>query len=319
VSTAEVLVDGDRCVVLESKDLRIAVDVDYGAHLFELVDVRSGTNLLHRDPRGPRHHVVGGWFELFPNAGGACEHAGHRLTRAGDIRERRWTHRIVDDETVELTTRSADLPLGLTKTLRLSADTLLVTETVTNLSEEPQQLLWGQHITFGAPFLTAAWRLDLPAAVFHTAGIRPPQAPYAADARGPLSALPTEDGGTVDLTRFPAERFNAMVISEPLPEHWYNVWADDLAAGLTVSWDGETYPVLWLWATRNGHGLDTDAVACAVEPQSSPVPGLDKAAAAGTALSLAPRASRTSWVRTTLHHDPAPVTGVGPAGAPRRA
>lgn len=318
MSAAEVLVDGDRCVVLESEDLRIAVDVDYGAHLFELIDTRSGTNLLHRDPRGPRHHVVGGWFELFPNAGTACEYGGHRLTRAGDIRGRRWTHQVVDDETVELNTQSADLPLGLTKTLRLSADTLLVTETVTNLSDETRQFLWGQHITFGAPFLTAAWRLDLPEVEFHSGATHPPLAPYAADARGPLSALPTEDGGTVDLTQFPAARFNAMLFSEPLPEHWYNVWADDPTAGLTVSWDGDTYPVLWLWATRNGAPNDPDAIACAIEPQVSTVFGLDKAAAAGTALSLAPRASRTSWVRTTLHHDPAPVTGVGPAGAARR-
>ncbi len=67
-----ITVEGHRVARMLGPTVTASVDVDRGAHIFELVDLGSGTNVLYRDPRGLVDHVVGGWYSLFPNAGPAC-------------------------------------------------------------------------------------------------------------------------------------------------------------------------------------------------------------------------------------------------------
>lgn len=304
------MVDGDRCVSLISDDIRVTINADHGAHIYELTDAATGIDLLYRDPRGSRDYVVGGWFELFPNAGAACTVGGRQLSRAGDIQHRRWHCRISSrtssSAAVTFSTASQELPLHIAKTVRITAGVagVDVAEVITNASRETVPYLWGQHLTFGRDFISAGTCIELPdVQVFSSPSVGGKSRLYADGGRGRLDALPAADGGVVDFSRLPGEPFTMMLFTEELPEHWYRIRSKDRALGATVSWDGTAFPYLWIWGTNEGTPRDPDIVALAVEPQSSNVPGLADAMAAGKASSLGPGASRSAWVRLRLHRE----------------
>jgi galactose mutarotase-like enzyme len=300
-------VRGDRCLVLGNDAAEVAVNLDHGAHLYRLLDRRTGIQVLHRDPRGSRHYRVGGWYELFPNAGAPCRHQEFSLSRAGDIQHRPFRARVLETTRsriqVELTARSADMPFRVHKRITVTDDLpgVLVQETITNLSGRPLAFLWGQHITFGRPFLAAGTRVVAPGVLWSAdPATETPNAPYAPRATGPLHALPRIGGGTVDLTSFPDHRFSAMLFSGPLAEAAYSVHSPACDLAVDVRWDGAAFPRLWLWATNGGSAADPGLVAMAIEPQASEVHGLANAVRAGRAPVLDPGASRTGWVQVRM-------------------
>lgn len=313
VDAHETVVDGDRCVLLTTSRVRIALNADHGAHLYELTDLRTGTNLLHRDPRGSRNYVVGGWYELFPNAGAACSVAGYDLSRAGDIQHRPYAYEIrrptPSSVEVAMVADSLEMPFRVEKRVGVTAGApgVHVHETITNTSATTLPYLWGQHITFGEAFVTADCRVELPdVEVFARARTGGAPSPYADGAHGRLHAMPGPDGALVDLTRFPRDVFTMMLFTRRLPEHRYRLWARRLGLGVEVSWDGDAFPHLWIWGTNHGMVLDPDVVAMAVEPQACEIPCLGDAVAAGRAPTLGPGESRSAWVRATLHDQTGP-------------
>src|SRR5581483_7759651 len=94
--------------------------------------------------------------------------------------------------------------------------TLVVEETIRNLSPVPFPMSYGQHIVFGRPFLSPACRIDLPGASVHVdpEPVRPtsalerdarstwPQVPRADGSIRDLRVVPGPDDGTVDQLYF---------------------------------------------------------------------------------------------------------------------
>ncbi|SDT32117.1 DUF4432 family protein [Jiangella sp. DSM 45060] len=304
-SLRETTIDGDRCLVIEDGEIRVSINADHGAHLFELTDLRSGTNLLYEDPRGSRHYRVGAWYELFPNAGPGCVVDGQRISEHGDVQYRRWSWSVraagPDQVAVDLATRSEELPFGIRRSVTFAGGgEVRLDETITNLADRPLHYLWGHHITFGAVMMGPGSRVDLGEAEVFAEAAGDPSALYAPGARGPLHALPGRDGGVVDLTAFPDRPFGTMLFADRLARHRCGIWSGELATGVCVDWDGEAFPALWFWATRKSGAL-SDVVACALEPQASAVHTLSEAIAAGAAPSLDAGASRNAWLRLAVH------------------
>jgi galactose mutarotase-like enzyme len=300
----EEVVDGDRCLRLSNEWMTVTIDVDHGAHLYELIDRRSGVDLLYTDPAGPREYAVGGWYELFPNAGPACELEGNPITAHGDVQHARWSGGVTSarggDIVVALSSTSSDLPFTLIKTITLSATTpvLRVEETVTNSSSRRLPYLWGQHVTFGEPFLTGAV-IEPPMGTLHgTVALGSDSCARDATVSGELDRFPTSAGGTIDLRRFPDHPLNAMLFSDALIEHRYAIVNPRLGIRADVSWDGSTWPYLWFWALRENR--EGGIVACAIEPQSCDVPVLSEALAAGSCPSLEAGESVSAWIEFRL-------------------
>lgn len=301
----EDIVDGDRCVRLSNDRLAISINVDHGAHLFELIDRRSGVDLLYQDPAGSRDYEVGGWYELFPNAGVACEFEGRPMTAHGDVQHAAWTGGADPargaDASVTLASESSDLPFSIVKTITLSGESarLRIEETITNRSDRRLPYLWGQHVTFGEAFLNGSV-IDLPPG--HLRGsvtIGDGEDGPTASAVGGLAAFPISAGRTVDLSRFPTEPLQAMLFSDLLQEPRYTIANEALGVVASVTWDPGAWPYLWFWAHR---APDADGlVACAIEPQACEVPVLSEAVAAGRAPMLEAGESRAAWIEFELH------------------
>jgi galactose mutarotase-like enzyme len=307
-SLTPVTVDGDRCLVMEDGQIRVSINVDHGAHLYELTDLRSGANVLYEDPAGPREYRVGGWYELFPNAGSPCVVEGRKLSWHGDIQYRPWSSKVLaadpDLVSVEFSATSADLPFGIRRTVTLAGGgEVAVSETITNLSDSPLPYLWGHHVTFGAQMMGPSCRVTVPDVDMFAEPFDNPLTPYLPGARGRLDAVPTRDGSTVDLSEFPEAPFHTMLFADDLPEYRCGIWSGDLAVGVSLEWDGEAFPALWFWATNKGTPSQPELVACALEPQASTVHPLSAAVEAAAAPVLDAGASRDGWLRVRVGPD----------------
>ncbi|GGM64661.1 aldose epimerase family protein [Microbacterium saperdae] len=304
LAVVDEILDGDRCLHLSNERMTVSINVDHGAHLYALIDRRSGVDLLYKDPAGSRGYAVGGWYELFPNAGVACDFGGRPLTAHGDVQHAVWSAEVTaaagSEIVVALSCVSADLPFALSKTITLSTDAavLRIEETITNTSARRTPYLWGQHLTFGEAFLQGAL-IDVPdgplrGTVVVGAHDSAPHDP----ATGALASFPTVAGDVIDLRRFPDDAVHAMLFSERLAAHRYAIAHADLDIRAEVSWDGDAWPYLWFWALRESRG--GGIIACAIEPQASDVPVLTEALAAGRCPSLDGGEVTTAWIEFRL-------------------
>lgn len=307
-------------MTMENGLIRVSVDMDRGAHIYDITDALSGLNVLYRDPKGVAHHDVGGWYELFPNAGRGCAVDGAALPKHGDVRDLPWRRRIVEASeravVIRLEVSSVALPFRLTRTMSMSAGRaqLDITETIENVGNRPLPYLWGHHITFGAPFVDKRCRIDLPPTCVLSK--RPEYGNEASrlapDAVGTLGALPGKDGRLLDCAYFPAERCSEMWFADRPGEYWFNVFNEGLQLGCAVVWDGGAFPALWIWQEHGAAAqppFDGNTRGLALEPQSSGVPVLAEAVREKRAPVLAGGASRKAWLTWILHRDPRRMAG----------
>ncbi|MGG7510702.1 DUF4432 family protein [Plantibacter sp. YIM 135249] len=315
LSIVDSTVDGDRILEIVDDCVRLRINVDHGAHLFHLEDVRSGTQLLYTDPAGSRDYAVGGWYELFPNAGPACDFGGSSITRHGDVQHRPWTVDVEADDgnevVIRLRTTSRDLPFSIEKrvAVRASSGRIRLDERIARHQDgaadtaDELPYLWGQHVTFGLPFLEGAV-FELPGGELHGSVDDSGSGDARTETRGPLGAFPVSDGTSMDLTRFPTGPFDAMLFSDRLASGAATVRNPRLGIAARLTWDIDAYPYLWFWGTRSA---DVDGLtACAIEPQASDIPSLADAHTDGRAPVLARGGERSSWIELTLSVDSSP-------------
>lgn len=297
------IVDGHRVLRLDSDRLRVGVDVDRGAHIFELVEPRSGVNLLYSDPLGLAGHLVGGWYELFPNAGPATVVDGIEVPNHGDVRDLGWQVLAQDAGSVRLGVTSTVFPLRIEKTVELRDATVLVTEVATNTGADPVAFLWGHHVTFGAPFVDGA-TISAPGTVFNADSRYPtPIGRVAPDRPAPLADLSGADGQRVDLSRFPPAPATEMLFAPKASAEPVTVANAALGVTVEIDWDRTAFPALWLWIENGGNQaspFNGRVHALAVEPQVSATPSVANAVADRTAAVLAPGEQRTAWVSARL-------------------
>ena len=300
--------DSDSCIVFENASIRVGINLDCGAHIYELVDVRSGSDILYRDPAGSRDYRVGAWYELFPNAGPACHFQGRQFSRHGDLQHQRWRllRASLSGQTAELSFAgsSREIPVLVTRHLQIGpAGRIGVRESLSNESSLDLRYLWGHHITFGENMMEGGARVEVPDIDFTAELDAGPDAPYLSSARGRLNRFPGKDGVTVDLTRFDQLPYSAMLFADLGDDAHYTVSSPVLGLTVRAEWDLHAFGSLWMWTTTQGTTVDSDLVACALEPQATAVPGLADACAAGTAPTLAPHARRTAWLNLEVAHD----------------
>jgi galactose mutarotase-like enzyme len=305
LDTADVA--GVKLTILRNDSIQVGVAVEHGAHIFSFTDRRTGVDVLYKDPRGPADYQVGAWYELLPNAGAACELDGVSVPSHGDIQHQPWT--LLDQRvdaggaSLQLQAHSDVASLRVDKTITLDPirPRLTVAEILTNTGSADQPYLWGQHVTFGEPFLGPSTRITLPyVEVYERDGGHPSLGRLAPGARGRLDAMPGPDGKPVDLSRFPAAPAGEMLFSEPLTDRWFEVSNSELT--FRLDWAGDAFPCLWVWMANDAvpDHRGRKITALAVEPQSSPTPGLANAIDAGDAPTLRPGQSITATMTATL-------------------
>ena len=323
----ELMWDGMRLVVLENQLLRLGVLAGKGTDLVELNYKPHDLDLIWLAPGGvqnPLTHTVtapdsraafretypGGWQELFPNGGLPSEVDGVLHGQHGEVYNLPWDVEIIEDTeesvAVRCWIRTRTSPCVLEKTIRLRAAEaqFRIEERLRNESDVTVPAIWGQHITFGRPFLVPGSRIGLPE------GIMVQGYPTSAERRvsdpSPFS-WPIDPGNGTDLRIVP-ERGAAsemLFLSGFAPEDaWYTVTPPDGRPAVRVAWDGGTMPWLWLWqefGASQGYPWFGRVYTMGLEPCSSMArEGLAQAIANGSALSVGPGETRTFWMGLTI-------------------
>jgi hypothetical protein len=324
VRIREYLYKGMQAVFLENEQLRIGVLAGKGTDMFELnykpqdLDfvwlsargVQNPTSYLSTSPDSLATFLdsyLGGWQEIVPNGGAPSSYLGAQFGQHGEACLLPWDYQIVEDTpeqvAVTFSVRLQKIPFFLEKTLRLQSQerSFSVEETLHNESTVPLHAMWGQHITFGQPFLDEHCIIRLPE------GIRVVPHPTALQARGRRrvkgsaeSVWPNAlgaDGDLIDLSQLPARGTSGeLVYLAGFQEGWYEVLNPTKGLGLRVEWDVTQMPYLWFWQE---YGDTTEYpwygrhYNIGLEPFSSyPTNGLAEAVANGTALSLNAREPR---------------------------
>ncbi len=162
-------VDRSGMVLLRSAALEVHIWAGKGADICSLIDRRTGIDLLWRTPWGVGElsaipctgdsqtdwlaRYPGGWQQLVPNAGPAREVGGVRQGYHGEAAIRPWQVLDVGADRVVLSVELFTAPVRLTRSIRVSGESVFVDDEMVNLTDESLDVRWVQHPGFGAPFV----------------------------------------------------------------------------------------------------------------------------------------------------------------------
>lgn len=304
---------GHRCLTIENELLRVMIAADKGADILEFLYKPIDLEFLWRSYGGLRptehfrsssplaaghfrEHYPGGWHEMLPNGAGPCEHRGAEFGFHGEATHLPWDYIIEKDDPdavqVKLRVRLIRLPLLVEKTLSLQKEqsSLRIAERITNEAGQSVEFLWGQHPTFGWPFLEAGCRVELPRCQFVVGDRLPTGSRLAPSQVGEWPMVLGSDGEKLDLSIIPGPeaRSQDFVRLEGFDAGWFSITNPHRKIGFRLTWDHSLFPMLGFWQVFRGaedypwYGMNYLA---ALEPACD-LPSLSDAATRGTALRL---------------------------------
>ena len=297
-------------LILRSEHLLARIDAGHGAELLDLVDLRSGRQLLGRVPfsaAAPRHGELdedawdasyrGGWQISLPNVGSPCTADGRRHGYHGVASVDPW--RVTDLQSSHATLEWSGCDLRVERCFSLAGAELRVESQVRVARADPVPMVALEHCTLGLDLLDPEVALTLPRAAAYEVDAREgPIHPPADVTTWPLVRL--RDGGQERADRWPIEcsRSRWMVLHE-VPEGAAEIHNARRGTGLALRWDAEALPHLHVWHESEGGGPTWHGRAriLGVEPASVPHGlGLAKAIDAGQASWVAPGRPLGWWV-----------------------
>jgi hypothetical protein len=323
---SETMRNGWRALVMRSDKLEVTVLPDKGADICALVDRASGIDALAKTPWGlqppgspPREgsagekfleNYEGSWQELFPNTNDACTYRGTRLPFHGEVATRPWSWAAEtggpDAVAVRFTVDCELTPFRLERLMRLphGERTLVLEETVRNLSGEPAQFVWGHHCVLGPPLVAAGAELRVPCRTIVT--IPEMFEDTARLAPGQRSAWPVargRDGGDVDVSRVPGPEAASHddVYLTDLDAGWAELRNPALATGFRLDWDPAVFRWVISWQPYGGADAMplTGVYALGIEPWTAGG-NLAAAVTAGEAIELPAGAQLTTTLTASF-------------------
>lgn len=269
-------------IVLRSTDVLVRVDPGHGAEILDLVELRTGRQLLGRPPFDSTAPVAGdldeatwtaayrgGWQLLFPNAGSACRVDGHQHGFHGRASNDPWTVEALEESSAAFTWSGAGVKAE--RRLRLADGGLAVSVEVAAEGERVP-VVAVEHVALGPELLDPEVSLELPnARAFELDEAMGPPVPPA-DAT-PWPDVRLRDGSRERADRWPLDRERSRLFC-----------ASDLSAGrivvrnaahghgLELTWEADWLRHVWVWHEVRTYGgpWRRQAELLVVEPASVP-------------------------------------------------
>jgi uncharacterized protein DUF4432 len=305
---------------LANGELAVALLPGKGCDIVEVVDRRSGIDVMMRTPWGFGRPPVasstsferwleaysGGWQVLLPNGGDAVTAHGSEWGFHGEAGIVPWRVDAQEPAEARLSTWLISAPLELEREIRLIGRSLELVERVRNAGDEPIEVMWGHHPAFGAPLIEPGAVISTAAHTF-IADSREPGAGLEPGARSPWPHAALAGGGTIDLSVIPpAGEARAVLGYLGDFEHGtYTIANARLGLAATLSWPLELFPNAWFWQELNatpGYPWFRRLYTTAIEPNTTiPGQGIVRArAAGGVPLALAADETRAARIVLTL-------------------
>lgn len=261
---------------MENDFLRIGVLAGRGGDIFEFYYKQKGLNLLlrlNRPLRNPQRefpqqrgtgnqfedYYYGGWQVALPN-NPAFQYRGAQLGQHGEVWLLPWKHAILLDtpEKVQLKlwARPVRIPILIKRTLTLSRETptLLVEEKLISECDTDLDIMWGQHIAFGSPFLQKGGSLDVNATKVTAEPSMPANRRIQSGLEFDWPMVKNTQGFDSDMRIiFPQNgpHYSELAYLSGFPgQAHYTLRPEGEDFGFRVDWDGDLFKYLWLWEER---------------------------------------------------------------------
>ena len=288
-------------IVLRSPDVVVRADPGHGAEILDLVELRSGRQLLGRPPFGSTPPVAGdldeatwtaayrgGWQLLLPNAGNGCRVNGRAHGFHGRASNDPWAVEALDESSATLVWEGHGLRAE--RRLELVHGGLAVSVDLT-AGGERVPVVAVEHVALGLELLDPEVLLELPdARAFELDEVKGPPVP-------PPDATPWPDVRLLDGSRERADRWplarrrSRLFCAADLPVGRIVVRNAAHGHGIELTWDAEWLRHAWVWHETRTYGgpWRRHAELLVVEPASVPHPlGLAAAVEHGQARWLEP-------------------------------
>ncbi len=290
-------------IVLRDERVLVRLDPRHGGEVLDLVDLRTGRQLLGRPPFASQEPSVGpleepawtagyrgGWQVLVPNAGNVCEVDGARHSYHGSGSHEPWT--VLAATAIEARLRWTGFGLAAERRLAVE-DGALVAETEVRALDGPAPLVAVEHLSLGLELIDPEVTIELPGGrAYELHEQEGPAQPPADASEWPVVTL--LDGGTERADGWPlGEPRSRYLVVTDLPAGRAAVRNAGTGQGVEVEWDADVLPHCWIWHEVRTYGgaWREAAEILAVEPASVPHGlGLATAIREGQALVATPHA-----------------------------
>lgn len=268
-------------IVLQDDALLVRVDPAHGAEILDLVDLRSGRQLLGRAPFGselPRGGDLdeadwtacyrGGWQVVAPNAGTPCTVDGERHGFHGRASNDPWEVVRRDRTSAAFAWRGHGLRIE--RRLELAGGALEIS--VEAAAERRAPLVALEHCALGHELFEPEVELRFPPGLAYELSEQTgPAQPPAEATRWPEIRL--LDGSVERGDRWPLERPRSrLFVVNGLPEGLAVVRNARRDQALELTWDADVLPHCWVWHEVRTYGgpWRGQTEVLAIEPASVP-------------------------------------------------
>ncbi len=317
--------EGHDLVELDSTELTVVISLSRGAEFLEIRDKATDIDILwhgHDDIRRNRvapasialpagsflDHFAGGWQVVFPSAQFPTTIGAAPLGQHGEAALLPWhldeVGESADDVWVDLHVDTRRLPVRMTRRVTLGSRQLTITDAIENRSAEPLHVQWGHHLAIGGPMADPGTTVLLPEGSRFTVPEDRSDTYRYSSGEYSWPHVVTRDGEPERIDVLPADDgTDGHAILGPLAHGRVDVISPTAGLRMRMEWDATVMPYCWIWQVFAGcrewplwgqHRLFT------LEPFTSPLESLDDSVAAGRALLLGPRETKTMSLSLTL-------------------
>lgn len=266
---------------LASESVALRIDPRHGGEVLDLIDLRSGRQLLGRPPFAsdePKPGELdettwtrcyrGGWQLVVPNAGNACVVDGVAHGFHGRASTEPWD--VAEQTSASATLGWAGHGLRVERRFALDDDTVTVASTVT--AERPASLVWVEHVGLGLELLDPTVEIELAGGRAYEVDERTgPTEPQPNAGRWPEVRLLDGTLERADRAALVSPRSRMLVVAN-VDEGRVTVRNRDHGQGIEFVWDVAWLPHLWLWheVRTSGGPWRSLGETLVVEPSSVP-------------------------------------------------
>lgn len=315
--------NGMKVILLGNDELMLSIIPEHGGVINSLRLIPEGSELLAqiREPRPPSAYregktadnlldlmLVGGWYEVLPNAGYVSDHAGTTFGLHDETPYLPWkaeydTDR--DPNSVFLSVALNKMPLTLSKRITVSGTEITIDEKLKNNSSAGLSVSWLHHPMFGDSFIDEFTSLELPDCNFEVDNSLPTT--YASLEPGSSGKWPMaidKKGGKVDLSAYPPKgslNCDDLVYVPQVSEGRFRLMNRKKKISVEAEWDKEIFKSLWIWRPLGGgagYPWYGRIYGTAIEITTSwPASGINDQTKLGTAFHLEPNSVTETRLR----------------------
>jgi galactose mutarotase-like enzyme len=268
-------IDGLKAIVLENELLRMGILPGRGCDIYEFFYKPLEQDYLLRLAKGIRNpsthfsqirdtarqfedYYYGGWQVCLPNSH-PFTYRGAHLGQHGEVSLIPWRMEITNEseEVISVTciTEVLRLPIRIQRTFTLkSGESLLcIAEEVKNIGKTPLNIMWGQHIAFGLPFLEEGATIDTNALTIEAEMGIPEPFLLERSKKFQWPQVKTSLGKELNASRILPKGegvYSELAYLEGYPSKAYYSISNNKST-FRLTWDGDLFRTLWMWQERN--------------------------------------------------------------------